>query len=639
MEVDLNTYGRSTFNTSTKLVTSMSSGTVVPVWVHLGLPGAHLKIKQNAKVITQPTVAALLSSFDLELHTFEAPLRLYQAELMMDKLDVGLDISQIKLPQMQLLAAQGARELQEQIHPSSIFNYLNIAGLGRKTAGTGWVIRQFLASPWLMYWEVVKNYFANKQEGKGAVIHTPVPTITQTVNGVKLISTAGGYDKTVSQSTMVANQLNPTDVRLQFNFSSTTKTDITGLRVLIEGWGWMRPQDVFATVDQSNTTATVFKDLKSEFWGWNLYQWGYAQNTTPGDQAPQVTMFDLKEIDNMRTEIMKWAGNPSPFTISGGMNIAPYKFALEGNEPDKRTSAQYNQEGLALTTYKSDLFNNWLKTEWVNNINIASRIDTTGGSITIDEINIRKKMQDYLNRVAVAGGSYNDYINVTYTVDSVTRAISPIYHGSLLKEIGFEEIISNAATSVSGVAQPLGQIAGKGVMGDKHKGGELDITVKEYSILMTVAVIRPRVCYSQGNHWMMNIKNLDQIHRPIFDKIGFQDLITDQMDYRSTNIDSLHLVTFKSIGKQTAWINYQTDISRAKGNFARANNQMAQVLDRRYEWSDATNSVLDFTSYIDPAKFNWAFADTRIDAQNFNLQFTADIEERLVMSAKQMPTL
>ena len=45
----------------------------------------------------------------------------------------------------------------------------------------------------------------------------------------------------------------------------------------------------------------------------------------------------------------------------------------------------------------------------------------------------------------------------------------------------------------------------------------------------------------------------------------------------------------------------------------------------------------DLTTYIDPSKFNHIFAQTNLDAQNFWVQISVDIEARRKMSSKVMP--
>ena len=129
----------------------------------------------------------------------------------------------------------------------------------------------------------------------------------------------------------------------------------------------------------------------------------------------------------------------------------------------------------------------------------------------------------------------------------------------------------------------------------------------------------------------------DDFHKPILDGIGFQDLITDQMDFRDTQVDENDNIIFKSAGKQPAWINYQTNVNVVKGNFALEDQQMFMVLNRRYEANEF--GITDLTTYIDPSKFNHVFAYTRRDAQNFWAQIKLDITARRKMSAKLIPNL
>ena len=62
------------------------------------------------------------------------------------------------------------------------------------------------------------------------------------------------------------------------------------------------------------------------------------------------------------------------------------------------------------------------------------------------------------------------------------------------------------------------------------------------------------------------------------------------------------------------------------------------VLKRNYEPRIDTK-ISDVTTYIDPTKFNYAFADKNLDAQNFWVQIAVDMIARRKMSAKIMPNL
>ena len=129
---------------------------------------------------------------------------------------------------------------------------------------------------------------------------------------------------------------------------------------------------------------------------------------------------------------------------------------------------------------------------------------------------------------------------------------------------------------------------------------------------------------------------------PSLDEIGFEDLITDRLAWWSTKASTSGVIIFNSAGKQPAWINYQTDIDEVFGTFAKENDQMYMVLNRRYE-PEVINThefqIKDLTTYIDPTKYNHVFANTRLDAENFQMQIAKKVIARRKMSARVMPNL
>ena len=95
----------------------------------------------------------------------------------------------------------------QQINSSSIFAALGINGLGYADVGTSIVEREFTALSFIAYWELIKEYYSNKQEGIGAVIHnegfpktvtlvhtntTPPKAIPQDLNANIMIATTDG---------------------------------------------------------------------------------------------------------------------------------------------------------------------------------------------------------------------------------------------------------------------------------------------------------------------------------------------------------------------------------------------------------------------------------------------------------------
>ena len=62
--------------------------------------------------------------------------------------------------------------------------------------------------------------------------------------------------------------------------------------------------------------------------------------------------------------------------------------------------------------------------------------------------------------------------------------------------------------------QPLGTLAGRGKLSDKHKGGYVVVKVDEPSYIIGIVSLTPRVDYSQGRDWDINLKTLDDLHKP-----------------------------------------------------------------------------------------------------------------------------
>ena len=219
---------------------------------------------------------------------------------------------------------------------------------------------------------------------------------------------------------------------------------------------------------------------------------------------------------------------------------------------------------------------------------------------------------------------------MVYGENAIRRAESPIYCGGMQSEIVFEEIVSTAATS-----EPLGTLAGKGTLLGK-KGGNITIKVKEPSYIIGIMSITPRVCYSQGNEWDLSLNTINDLHKPALDGIGFQELITEQMAWFDTPAGEQ--IKF-SAGKQPAWINYMTAVDTCHGDFAEENKAMFMTLNRRYEQDEVTGRIKDLTTYIDTTKYNYAFADTSLEAQNFWVRIAQKIIVRRKISAKIIPNL
>lgn len=679
MNVDLHPFQRSTHDLSYIWRSSMTTGTLVPFCTELMLPGDTFDVELGAIGNTAPTLAPLFGSFKLQLDMFFAPIRLYQSALHQNLLNIGMDMSQIKFHQIKFeaptldVSVNDILPLQvQQINPSSIFSYLGIrsAGAGLKTG----INRSFNAHTYLAYWDIFKNYYSNKMEEYAYVIHNTSPTIrlpyTFPIDWYRI----GDQNPVVSWDGIPWDPVRFTNlnyVLFPVNSLYTTMPDPSKFMVTVEFYESTPGGSVLQTVIEPLTKYfNKFDKVKlqdnnyyykfSEFNDYLGYQ-GEPQFTNVGytefkaDNKVSLEKFKLTNIDDMRTWILSCPPNTIRSISHGAESKPPYTLpfqeyydsSLPPLLPQSHTRKCYfgQMEGLALKTYQSDMFNNWVSKSYVNSVTSQSMVSTSSGQFSIDSLNLAQKIYNLLNRIAVSGGSYQDWIEAAYSQKDYFKTEVPVYLGGLSKEIIFNEVISTSSTE--GAA--LGAITSKGSIGSKHKGGTVIAKANEIGYLIGIVSITPRLDYSQGNKWHNNLKNINELHKPSLNGIGFQDLVTDSFAAFSTkNTESSTI--YKSVGKQPAWINYTTNVNQCFGNFADPRNQMFMTLNRKYsaKWandiptdipSDYDIDVQDPTTYIDPSLFNNRFAYEDLSAQNFWIQIAVNIEARRKVSARQIPNL
>lgn len=651
----LHNYERSTHDLSYVWRSSMSAGTLVPFMSEVALPGDSWDIDLSCEVMTLPTVGPLFGSFKVQLDVFEIPIRLYNPRLHMNLLNVGMDMSKITLPQVRISALRTESELtaDRQIHPSCLFSFLNIRGIGRPKSGqTGDLWRDFNAIPFLGYWTIYKQYYANKQEEYGVVIHNNMNFSTFATVISCLISQNGIALENLALNDANTNPNEETTLSIEINLPS----DQIGKKPLLKieeytfttNAGSYTLKDLFDSITLYEQTDSQYvyrcgglKIPSISFWDQITDFKVYIAEGSLLNNSPKLVQFDLEDIDKMQLNILSDILTPQ-YQILSTTAFEPYKSILTKGPYDY--SVRSNQEGLACKTYQSDLLNNWIQTEWIdgtNGISAVTAVNTTGNKFTIDSLNLASKVYEMLNRIAISGGTYDDWLNAVYTHERVRGVESPLYHGSLIKELGFEEVVTTAETKVDNNVNPSGTLSGRGRLLTKHKGGKVKIKVNEPSYIMGIVSLTPRLDYSQGNNWDVNLKTLNDLHKPALDAIGYQNLITDQMAYFDTVLDKVnnaYIPIYSSAGKQPAWINYMTNINRCRGQFALEDSAMFMTLNRRYTQT-AGAGIKDVTTYIDPSKFNYIFAQTEISAENFWVQIANQITCRRKMSAKVIPNL
>lgn len=665
MEVYLPNFGRSSHNVGKVIRTTQACGTIVPYWCQIGLDGTTFYIDITTKVKTLPTTGPVFGSFKHQIDVFVIPIRLYIAALHNNALGVGLNMSKVLLPQFEVYTANTSIYEDDvnrgQVNPSSLLSYLGIKGFGHSR--TNQYYRRFPAMFNLAYWDIVKNYYANKQEENAYVI-TGINHIWKSISvgdGTKWLRTwlenkstaykiAPTADKPKYIMIEFEEKVSPEEVneiQLLTNIPDSTQklNELTKLgntfvfeRTDPEALGLKEPNN-----PRKATKVFAYKVKKTIEIAYNMNETGENPITMPDNQKIKLTRFPLKNIDDTRTEILT-AKSTSPYILS---NIRmPYGAAtgtIELPNYDRTktyisSNAWFSQAGLAVKTYLSDRFNNWLNTEWIDGttggINAITAVDVTDGKLTMDALILQKKIFNMLNRVAITDGTYQAWREATYGIRSATLPESPIFCGGMQSEIAFDEIVSNSATD----EEPLGTLAGRGVATMYKSGRGLKIKCTEPSMIMALGSITPRVDYSQGNKWWTRLQNMDDFHKPTLDAIGFQELIAEEAAAWSTETTENYTHKYQSLGKQPSWIEYTTDVNETYGEFAAGMPLAFMCLNRVYE-EGINRTITNASTYIDPTIYNNIFAESRLSSQNFWVQVAFDVTARRVMSAKQIPNL
>lgn len=646
MNVKLHGFNRSSHNIGQLFKTDQAIGTLVPYFCDIGLNGTTYNIDLTTKIRTLPTNGPIFGRLKHQIDVFHSPIRLYIRVLHNNALGIGMKMQNVKLPTMTLRANQPDMSKDDlnsqQISQDSLMAYLGIRGLGRSKAGQTSFTRTFPAIFLLMYWDIYKNYYANKQEEVGYV----VTGINYPFKNGEVLTEPGDVIANINSATGYSDQEFTFETGYTVSIIKAENIDIKGFRIITyEQNGSQRTWDPNNSTSWRTTSNQSIVKFKWQGSGVQTVRTNTPFLTYVGERNESgvaLEKFELSHIDDMREAILA-APKTAPFSINSTLSDIglPYSASIANATVDEKNpngnASWFNQAGLGIKTYLSDRFNNWLSTEWIDGeggIADISSVDVSDGMLKMDALILAKKIYDMMNRIAVSDGSYQAWQEVVYDEKALRIAESPMYVGGMSSEIVFDEIVSNSATE----DQPLGTLAGRGAERMVRGGNSIKIKVREPSMIMVIGSFTPRVDYSQGNKWWTRLQTMNDFHKPNLDGIGFQELITDEMAAFDTEVNADGTLVYKSAGKQVSWQEYMTNVDQSFGSFSAYRELAHMAMNRNYE-HDESGAISDLTTYIDPAKFNVAFADAKLSAKNIWMQCAIDCIVRRKMSAKQIPNL
>ena len=637
MRVRLREYDMSSQNLSYVFRSTMGVGMLVPFMKIVCQKGDIFDIKLTNKTMTHPTLGPLFGSFKLQHFIFTAGFRLYNSWLHNNRTGIGMKMSDIKFPKV-YRGTPPNEEQEVEYNPSSLYAYLGWRGT--RQTGTKGATKN--AVPWLMYLDIFKNYFANTQEDNFYIItgSTGASVTVDQQNQAKETIQVGTDAEVVWQIPMDdTGSLEAGDeVENYADFWKSVK-----IRFYNPSTGMAKEAYINYLTSNSTTKKITTNKISTVFPKGNslegyttiqgIYVGGFPGDETLYRNSLKTILSEqkLETLDKVRDEILKNPGNTAlEMTGTTDENVNSLFEAI-------RQAATKKLGGLVLKTYDSDIFNNWIKTDWIDGENGISKVTALkpdeDGTITMDALNLQQKVYNMLNRIAVSGGTYRDWLETVYTAGRyLDRPETPVFQGGMSQTIEFDEVV---ATSGNTDGQVLGELAGRGHARQPNTSGRLHFQVEEPGYVMGLMAITPMVDYSQGNDFDLNLFTMDDLHKPALDGIGYQDLMNEQRAWWTAGQEGETIVD-TTPGKTIAWVDYMTNFNKTFGNFAAGESEDFMVLNRNYE-RGANNGIANGSTYINPQEHIDIFADTEIDSQNFWVQTACEITRRGNYSAKQVP--
>lgn len=151
------------------------------------------------------------------------------------------------------------------------------------------------------------------------------------------------------------------------------------------------------------------------------------------------------------------------------------------------------------------------------------------GSITINELRLSMRTQEFLEKQARGGSRYIEQLRMHFGVNSSDKRLQrPEFIGGFKQPIVITETLQ---TSSSDSTTPQGNMAGHGITAGR--GGRFSYFCEEHGYLFAIMSVRPITAYQQGIPRHFSRRSLYDYPWPTFAHIGEQAILNKEIYYNA----------------------------------------------------------------------------------------------------------
>lgn len=646
---------RSNFNLGRVNRFSASPGFVIPTYVEEILPNSYKRLDLEALIQTNATIAPLMGSFKARFDAFFVPLRLYHRHLDLNNVrpsfDDNFDYHYIKIPttsnvdfHQELIGnddslkqlntsltleayhipswhyAQDGTNLDNydtalSVSPSSLLDYLGILPVGFNHLffkGD----KKLNAEPFIAYYDIWRNFYSNPHDR-----YVPFRCQNSTYPPVD----GGSFNSDLIQYKLYDSYVPITVFDEFINYINTQSLSsngtISSVDVIRAFYNTVRP-DTFPSSVSSRSIPFYAPPLFS----------GQLSGIVTNDVTKEHQIFDTRD----------------------GIHF-----------------------GLLPKTYNDDYFNSRFLNSFVTYMEESARVVVENNEFTIQQLRLKNRVAKYVDKSIFSDTRFGSWIKAHFGVKTSAKLNIPQFLGSISTNVIFNDIYASAQTGDGDITsnQALGSRASLGQGYLSNDGAFIEFKATEPGYLMVMFSLTPYVSYFQGIKKMYLKTSFNDMYKPEYDAVGYQDLQKLELFAVGQHFNSYYPylpdvdgpIGFNapydineynvSIGKQPAYIEYMSSYDESHGLFTKKYGYGAWVLNRPYSSNNYDEQVsylgsynsyddipvysnpnFDATTYIRPEEFNGIFSVDKF-TDNFQVQVRFYDKTKQPMSKQIMPHL